>query len=893
MDQERGTLTRRVSAGDRFSGGTLRCRIGLVCFVVSCLADGSLARAADLAETTQLFRSGKYEQCVQATEKAISENDFSENYRLLKIRAELELGRYAEALKTLDESLKRFPYSLQLRWIGRDVCRFNRLSERTAKLDVEITQMVQQAPWRYSDAVNQIVVGRFFLSQGIDPKKVLDTIYNVVKKRQPTYTETFLASGELALEKNDYALAAEAFQQAIKLDVGDADAHFGLARAYAPSDSEKAEAAIQAALKWNPNHLNSLLLIADEHIDAERYDEAELALAQVAKINPHQPRALTYRAVIAHLKNKSESERFHRLAALNHWPTNPEVDHLLGRKLSQKYRFAEGAKYQRAALELDPQYLPAKMQLAQDLLRLGLEDEGWRLANEALSADGYNVVAHNLVTLQENLAKFRTLEEDGLILRMDAREAEIYGRRVLDLLKRARSQLLPKYDVQLNQPVIVELFPKQQDFAIRTFGLPGGAGFLGVCFGTVITANSPASQGASPTCWEATLWHEFCHVVTLSKTNNKMPRWLSEGISVYEERQADKTWGQTMTPKYREMLLGDAFVPLSKLSGAFLSPPSPLHLQFAYFESSLAVEYLVEKHGLETLKRVLVDLGVGLSVNESLARYAGSLDALDASFAEYARQQAQALAPEADWSQPELPRRASSELIAAWLKDHPNNYAALARLARQLMNEGKWEAAQAPLAHMQKLYPDDETASGPYVLLAEVHRELKDAAAERAALERLAELSDDDVEMFARLVELATKTEDWALAQKIAARWLAVSPLTAAPHRAAAAAAEALSENPLAIDSYRALLLLEPFDPAEIHLKLATALERASDLPAAKRHALLALEETPRFRAAHARLVAIVNQLEQNGQPAASPAADAAVTSPARAPPDDKPAEPK
>jgi hypothetical protein len=99
----------------------------------------------------------------------------------------------------------------------------------------------------------------------------------------------------------------------------------------------------------------------------------------------------------------------------------------------------------------------------------------------------------------------------------------------------------------------------------------------------VITANSPASQGASPTCWEATLWHEFCHVVTLNKTNNKMPRWLSEGISVYEERQADKTWGQTINPKYREMLLGDDFVPISKLSGAF-SPPRAT-LTISYYES--------------------------------------------------------------------------------------------------------------------------------------------------------------------------------------------------------------------------------------------------------------------------------------------------------------------
>ena len=73
-----------------------------------------------------------------------------------------------------------------------------------------------------------------------------------------------------------------------------------------------------------------------------------------------------------------------------------------------------------------------------------------------------------------------------------------------------------------------------------------------------------------------------------------------------------------------------------------------------------------------------------------------------------------------------------------------------------------------------------------------------------------------------------------------------------------------MQDNPLAIESYRALLLLEPFDPAEIHLKLATILEKTGDLPAAKRHALFALEQTPRYRPAHQRLLAIVRKMEQN-----------------------------
>src|SRR5262249_41205305 len=242
-----------------------------------------------------------------------------------------------------------------------------------------------------------------------------------------------------------------------------------------------------------------------------------------------------------------------------------------------------------------------------------------------------------------------------------------------------------KYEVTLEQPVIVEMFPRQQDFAIRTFGLPGGAGFLGVCFGTVITANSPASQAEHPTSWEATLWHEFCHVVTLNKTRNKMPRWLSEGISVYEERQANPAWGQSITPAYRQMLLADDLTPVSRLSAAFLDPPTPRHLQFAYFESSLVVEFLVQTYGLSALKSLLTDLGKGLPVNDALARHAGSLDELDSRFQEYARKAADQMAPEADWSEPDLAARADAAAISGWLQQHPGNYPALKRLARQLV----------------------------------------------------------------------------------------------------------------------------------------------------------------------------------------------------------------
>src|SRR2546422_8063072 len=109
----------------------------------------------------------------------------------------------------------------------------------------------------------------------------------------------------------------------------------------------------------NSNHIGSLLLLVDHSTDAEDYAEAETLLDRIKRINPWQPEAWAYRAVLAHLLNQPQAEQTARETALKFWPANPRVDNLIGRKLSQNYRFAEGAADQRRALQFDPNYVPA------------------------------------------------------------------------------------------------------------------------------------------------------------------------------------------------------------------------------------------------------------------------------------------------------------------------------------------------------------------------------------------------------------------------------------------------------------------------------------------------------------------------------------------------------
>src|SRR5262249_44484705 len=67
---------------------------------VGLLAAANLAHA-DYAEAMALFRAGKYAECIEEAAEGIAEEASSENLRSLKIRAELALGRYAEALESL------------------------------------------------------------------------------------------------------------------------------------------------------------------------------------------------------------------------------------------------------------------------------------------------------------------------------------------------------------------------------------------------------------------------------------------------------------------------------------------------------------------------------------------------------------------------------------------------------------------------------------------------------------------------------------------------------------------------------------------------------------------------------------------------------------------------
>lgn len=848
-------------------------RLGLLAAMWASLPSSLLAQADYLRfydedkipRVRELFDRGNFEIVVQVCEYAQRRGQPSWEWRVLHLEALAALGRYEEAYTQAQATAERFRGELGAQLRLHAFFKTHGHQEEAAARLADLNAAARAIPQRERSALDLVQLGEAALILGADPAKVLDQYFSPAKASAPRgkeippgLLEAHLASARLAMAKEDLKRAAEEYNAALQLAPDHIEALFGMAQALMPTDREAGMSYLEKTLAQAPNHFGALLLQAESAINFERYETAAELLAQVESINPRHPEAHAYRAILAELE-QADAQAFQREreAALSVWKDNPAIDHLIGRVLSRKYRYAEGAEAQQRALSLDPDYLPAKLQLALDYLRLGEVEKAWPLAREVAAADPYNVLAYNLEVLEKEIASFASITTEDFVIRLPPSEAAIYGDRVVALLSEAKRLLGEKYGLVLPQPTQVEFYPDQQDFAIRSFGSLGGAGLLGVCFGSVVTMNSPGSVTAAKSNWEATLWHEFCHVVTLTATNNKMPRWLSEGISVYEEKQRQPNWGQRMTPEYRRMILEDGeLTPVRHMSQAFFQAKSPRHVLFAYYQSMLVVEYLVETYGLDALRKILADLAQGVLVNEAIARHTEEMNQFEDAFQRYARRLAESYGPEVDWTKPEAAEMNPRSLLSvgAYLKQHPQNFEARRILTALLVDQQNWDAAIESAEALIELLPDFVGDRNGYTLKALALRGKGDAAGEAAALDQLAARSAEAFQTYQRLVEIGFASGDWDRVLANAPRGLAINPFTERIHYCLGCAHEAKADTDQAVRAFETALRLNSPNPSELRYRLARLL-RGQDPAQAKRHLLDALADSPRYREAHRLLL--------------------------------------
>ena len=742
--------------------------------------------------------------------------------------------------------------------------------------------------------------------------------YQQSSRADPRRVETQLAWARLFLSKYAAGPAEESVAAALTVNPNSARAHAMMARVRLDQshDFVAAEEALDRALAVNPNLVMAHVTRAAIAVRDMELDRADEHLDRALAIDPTDLEALSVRAATRFLANDDAGYRAAVREVLRLNPRFSELYSIVADHANWEHRYIEIVDMARAALRIDPEDARAHATLGINLLRTGDEEAGLAALREAWRRDRFNVYVRNLIRLFDDViaTQYETIDAAPFVFRIHRDERPIMERYMTDTLRGAYRDMRRRYGFTPRTPIHIEAFSEQEHFSVRTSGLPN-IGVQGVCFGQLITALSPR---AGPFNWAQITWHELAHVFHLQMSNNRVPRWFTEGLAEYETMIARPEWQREQDHRLRAALEGGGLPPLHSLNHAFTHARNGDEMTVAYYASTMVVKYIAERWSFTEIAQMLRAWGRGLPSDRVVRSVLGISEVeLDRAFREHTR--ARFAQRPSDFAV-DFSRYRDLEAAQSAASQRPNDPDAHAALAAALLVHRRPDEARAAIRTALMADRDHALARFVAARVAMARRDVRTALADirlliasghdgyqprllqarlairrrwpsfaRSALEAAARIDPRRIEAWQGLLALADRSgdqelrlralrrivdldqhdrehnqellahavaeEDWARALAYGERSVLVDPLRPEARRLYA---EALLHADRASDALLeadAALAASPREPGPAHLTRARVLARLRRPRDARAAARAAVVADPSLRAAAAEIL--------------------------------------
>jgi tetratricopeptide (TPR) repeat protein len=453
---------------------------------------------------------------------------------------------------------------------------------------------------------------------------------------------------------------------------------------------------------------------------------------------------------------------------------------------------------------------------------------------------------------------YKETKSGSFIIKAAAQESDVLTPYAASLLEEAAAKLTAKYKFTPKGPVIIEIFQNHEDFAVRTLGIPG-LGALGVCFGFVVAQDSPSAREAGEFNWGSTLWHEYTHVITLQMTDYRIPRWFSEGLSVYEERRARPGWGDDWNPLFVRAFMERRWFRMADLDAGFMRPKTPQDVPVAYFQASQVCEFIAEKYGFDAILRMLALYRDKVRTPEVLQQVLKLTESdFDREFAAYIEAKVRPL-QQALATQNNVAASLSKEEVLRMLATQ-DTFALRIRAAELLAADGDIEAAVTHYVRALELFPYVTGAGNPYESLAKLLEQKGDKAQAARVLEGLVKTDENNLEALKTIARIRLALGEQRQALDALQASFYINPFDYKLHNQAGELSVELKDYAKALREFQVALALAPPNVAEANYNIAAAYHALGRQPEAKRAVLRALEAAPRYEKAQELLLRIVGQ---------------------------------
>ena len=681
-------------------------------------------------------------------------------------------------------------------------------------------------------------------------------MYRSAIEADSNYLDAQLGAAELFTEKYQYGDAATFLDDAIKINGNSARAYLDVALNKRNEGGDDMTAALGRALTINPNFVEAIALKAALALEMGQFDAASTEIDKALKINPRSLEAHSMRAAMLYLQDKDFEPEVTATLAIN--PRYGGVHNTLSRYATITRRTEQAAAFARRATELAPRLWDAHLNLGMALLRLGQMQPGREAIEKAFKGDPFNLWAKNTLDLLDSMADYRETRRGAFVIKASAQESDVLSPYAAHLLEDAAAKLTAKYKFTPKGPIIVEIFQNHEDFAVRTLGMPGLSA-LGVCFGLVIAQDSPSAREAGEYNWGSTLWHEYTHVITLQMTDYRVPRWLSEGLSVYEERRARPGWGDDWNPLFVRSFIDGRWFKIADLDAGFQRPRTPQDLPIAYFEASQICEFIAERFGFDAILQMLAMYREKAKTPDVLRQVLKLSESdFDREFFAYVEKKARPL---------HQALSTQNNVVASMTKDEvlkqlatQDTLALRIRAAELLAADGDTAGAVAHYIRAIELFPYAAGQGNPYDAVAKLLEQKGDAAQAASVLEGLVKTDENNIGALKTIARIRASLGERQKALDALRASFFISPFDYKLHTQAGELSVDLKDYAQALTEFQVSLALQPPNIAEANFNVATAYYALGRQPEAKRSVLRALEAAPRYEKAQELLLKITGQ---------------------------------
>ncbi|MGH9751872.1 MAG: tetratricopeptide repeat protein [Blastocatellia bacterium] len=672
--------------------------------------------------------------------------------------------------------------------------------------------------------------------------------------------EAHLGGGELYTAKYNYQEAAEFLNDALKINPNSARAHLAVAANKRIEGGDAMNAALTQAIKINPNYVEAKTFTAMIDLEAERFQSADKLIDETLKINPNSLEAHGLRAAMFWLQDKQSDYDNAVKTTLGVNPRYGSLYETVAHFATQTRRYSEAVAFLNQALRLSPDLWSSHLALGMGLLRLGKIEEGRAAVEKAFEGDPFNIWAKNTLDLLDTMKEYRETKHGDFIIKADAKESDVVAPYTAELLDEAKAKLSAKYKFTPRAPISVELFPNHEDFSVRTLGLTG-LGALGVCFGQVIAQGSPSMRSGQFN-WGSTLWHEYTHVITLQITDHLVPRWFSEGLSVFEEHNAWPGWGDDWSVEHIKAFAENKWFTIANLDNGFIRPKRPDDVGLAYFQASQICHFIEDRFGFNAILEMLRGYKEKKKTPEILRQALKLSEAdFDREFNNYVRgkidKYIKALEP--GWRNQGYGQTPKEEILAK-AASSPSDFTLNLRAGAIYFAAGDHDKAVAHLERSIELFPFQSGDGSAYELLAHIYDKRGDKAAGARTLESLVKVDENDYDALKKLALLKSEMGDKARAVELMKMSFYVNPSEHATHTMTGAMLIERNEAEAAIREFQVALAANPPNIAEAQYNLARAFHAAGKNKEARRAVLRSLEVAPSFDKAQELLLKLTGQ---------------------------------